>query len=52
VVLSGSDFEADINSACKYMADCYIVKLFAMAEFIETVKYMEKFWMNCVRLPG
>ncbi|MBN2754520.1 MAG: response regulator [Candidatus Goldbacteria bacterium] len=52
IVLSNSDSEADINSAYKYMANCYIVKPFAMAEFIEVVKYMEKFWMNCVRLPG
>jgi len=52
IVLSNSDAESDITKAYKSMANCYIVKPFAMAEFIEVVKYIEKFWLNCVKLPG
>ncbi len=51
VVLSNSDAENDINKSYQYKANCYITKPFAISEFIEIVKYIEKFWLNYVKLP-
>lgn len=51
IVLSNSDAEPDIQKAYKYQANCYITKPFKMSEFVETVKLIEKFWLNRVKLP-
>ncbi|MFP4466144.1 MAG: response regulator [Candidatus Goldiibacteriota bacterium] len=52
IMLTHSDSPADIKKSYKYNANCYITKPFKMKDFIELVKYIEKFWFNYVKLPG
>ena len=52
IVLSNSDAENDIKKSYNYMANCYITKPFKMADFIDVVKDIEKFWLNRAKLPG
>lgn len=51
IVLSNSDADNDINKSYKYQANCYITKPFKMSEFIEVIKFIERFWLNYVKLP-
>jgi chemotaxis family two-component system response regulator Rcp1 len=51
IILSNSDLEVDIAKAYKYQANCYLTKPLKMIDFIEQVKFIEKFWLNYVKLP-
>ena len=51
IILSNSDSDADINKSYKYHANCYLTKPFKMVDFIEVVKFIEKFWLSYVKLP-
>ena len=51
IILSNSDAEKDIEKSYGCHANCYITKPFKMADFIDVVKDIEKFWLNSVKLP-
>ena len=51
VVLSTSDSESDIAKAYSLQAACYVTKPVGLDDFIRTVKNIENFWLNTVKLP-
>ncbi|MDX1611893.1 MAG: response regulator [Candidatus Thermoplasmatota archaeon] len=51
VILTTSEAEQDILRTYDLHANCYITKPVDLDQFIEVVKYIEKFWLTTVRLP-
>lgn len=51
VVLTTSTADDDVIQAYELHANCYIVKPFELAEFMQVVQQIESFWLETVRLP-
>ncbi|WP_298297143.1 response regulator [Hydrotalea sp.] len=51
IMLTTSSSEADINSAYRNYANCFITKPIELADFIVAVLKIEDFWINLVQLP-
>jgi CheY-like chemotaxis protein len=51
VVLSTSGSDNDIAKAYQLQAACYVTKPVGLDDFIKTVKNIENFWLNTVKLP-
>ncbi len=49
--ISSSALQKDINYAYSNHANCYIVKSWNLKDFLNTIKSVERFWMNCVTYP-
>lgn len=52
IMFTTSSSHEDVRSAYRHYANCYIVKPFDSADFINTVIQIENFWFNIVKLPG
>ena len=52
IMFTTSSSQEDVRSAYKHYANCYIVKPFDSADFINTVIQIENFWFNIVKLPN
>lgn len=52
IMFTTSSSQEDVRSAYKNYANCYIVKPFDSADFINTVIQIESFWFNIVKLPN
>lgn len=52
VVLSTSQSEADIRTAYRLQANCYIPKPVDFDRFLEVIRAVEHFWSDVVRLPS
>jgi len=48
VMLTTSSLQKDIEYSYNNYANCYIVKPGNLPEYINTIKSIEKFWLNCV----
>jgi len=48
VMLTSSSLQKDIEYSYNNYANCYIVKPGNLADFINTIKSIETFWINCV----
>ena len=51
VMLTTSSLQNDILYAYNNQANCYIVKPANLKEFINTVRALESFWLDCVTYP-
>jgi CheY-like chemotaxis protein len=51
IMFTTSSADEDVRSAYTNYANCYIVKPFDAADFINTVIQIENFWFNIVKLP-
>lgn len=51
VMLTTSSLQNDILYAYNNQANCYIVKPANFKEFINTIRALETFWLNCVTYP-
>lgn len=51
IVLTTSKADQDILKAYRLHANCYLNKPIEMDEFLRTIKSVEDFWLNIVRLP-
>lgn len=52
VMLSTSDQPEDMAESYKAGANAYVVKPYAMEEFVELIRCIEKFWLNANRTPN
>jgi chemotaxis family two-component system response regulator Rcp1 len=51
VMLTTSSLQNDIFYAYSNQANCYIVKPANFKEFINTIRALETFWLDCVTYP-
>ena len=51
VMLTTSSLQNDILYAYNNQANCYIVKPANLKEFINTIRALETFWLDCVTYP-
>ena len=51
VVLTTSDKKRDVAEAYGRQANCFITKPFAFAEYIDTVRELDSFWLSVATLP-
>jgi chemotaxis family two-component system response regulator Rcp1 len=51
IVLTISDFEADIVKSYELQANCYLCKPVQLSEFETLMKTINRFWMTEVKLP-
>jgi CheY-like chemotaxis protein len=51
VVLTSSDAERDIVESYEYSANAYLTKPVGYQEFQETVRQIQSFWFDIVKLP-
>ena len=51
VMLTTSSLQNDILYAYNNQANCYIVKPANFKEFINTIRALETFWLDCVTYP-
>ena len=51
VMLTTSSLQNDILYAYSNQANCYIVKPANFKEFINTIRSLETFWLDCVTYP-
>ncbi len=51
IVLTTSKSEEDIMNTYSLHANCYMIKPLNLNDFFETVKAIENFWFNFVKLP-
>jgi two-component system response regulator len=51
IVLTVSDFEADIVKSYQLQANCYLCKPVQLSEFETLMKTINRFWMTEVKLP-
>ncbi|MBP6610372.1 MAG: response regulator [Paludibacter sp.] len=51
IVLTTSKSEEDIINTYNSHANCYMIKPLNLNDFFETVKAIENFWLNFVKLP-
>lgn len=51
VIFSSSEAEKDILNSYDLYANCYVVKPFDFNHFSQTIKSIQKFWLNVVKLP-
>jgi DNA-binding response OmpR family regulator len=51
VMLTTSSLQNDILYAYNNQANCYIVKPTNLKEFINTIRALETFWLDCVTYP-
>jgi len=51
IVLTISDFEADIVKSYQLQANCYLCKPVQLSEFETLMKTINRFWMTAVKLP-
>jgi chemotaxis family two-component system response regulator Rcp1 len=51
IVLTISDFEADIIKSYQLQANCYLCKPVQLSEFETLMKTINRFWMTAVKLP-
>jgi CheY-like chemotaxis protein len=52
VILTTSRNEADVRTAYRSHANCYVVKPLDFEQFAEVMVAIEQFWFNRVTLPG
>lgn len=52
VVFSGSSDEWDVRDCYHLHANCYIVKPSRLDDYVSTLKSLDRFWFDLVRLPG
>ncbi|WP_454803956.1 response regulator [Mucilaginibacter phyllosphaerae] len=52
IMLTTSSSEADIHSAYKHHANCYITKPIDISEFMIVISKIEDFWTNIVSMPS
>jgi len=52
VVLTSSEAETDVLQSYDLRANAYLTKPVDPAEFIDTMRTFEEFWLSIVRLPG
>lgn len=48
VMLTSSGLQKDIEYCYNNHANCYIIKPGDLAEYMNTIELIEKFWLNCV----
>jgi chemotaxis family two-component system response regulator Rcp1 len=51
IVLTISDFEADIVKSYQLQANCYLCKPVQLSEFETLMRTINRFWMAAVKLP-
>ena len=51
VVLTSSRDEADVTGAYKHFANCYVTKPVDYEGFTQTVRRIQRFWLDLVTLP-
>ena len=51
IVLTISDFEADIVKSYQLHANCYLCKPVQLSEFETLMKIINRFWLTEVKLP-
>ena len=51
IVLTTSDREQDVKKAYLLHANCYLTKPLEIYAFIEKIRAIEHFWLDCARLP-
>ena len=51
IVLTISDFEADIVKSYQLQANCYLCKPVQLSEFETLMRTINRFWMTAVKLP-
>lgn len=51
VILTTSNAEEDIHETYAHYANSYVVKPANVGRFIETLKNLEDYWFNMIRLP-
>jgi CheY-like chemotaxis protein len=51
IVLTSSSAEQDISKAYGLHANCFITKPVGLDEFIDSVRSIEEFWLQLVKLP-
>lgn len=51
IVLTTSASQDDVLKSYQLHANCYITKPVGLDEFIDTIKYIEAFWLKTVQLP-
>jgi chemotaxis family two-component system response regulator Rcp1 len=51
IVLTISDFEADIVKSYQLQASCYLCKPVQLSEFETLMRTINRFWMTAVKLP-
>jgi len=52
IILTSSRAEADVQKSYDLHANCYIAKSIEWDKFMASVKSIEEFWLNLVRLPA
>jgi len=52
IILTSSRAEADVQTSYDLHANCYIAKSIEWDKFMASVKSIEDFWLNLVRLPA
>jgi len=52
VILTTSEAAKDVQKVYALHANCYIIKPVNLDNFIETIKSIESFWLNTVKLPA
>lgn len=50
VILTSSRDEADVRGAYRHWANCYVTKPVDYDGFVETVRWIERFWLGVVTL--
>jgi chemotaxis family two-component system response regulator Rcp1 len=51
VVLTTSISQADVDTAYRLGANCYLTKPVGLEEYFALVRLMEQFWLRAARLP-
>lgn len=51
VILTTSDADADVLSAYKHKANCYVTKPVKFEQFLQIVQQIEDFFVSVVKLP-
>lgn len=52
IVMTTSDDERDIETCYRMGANTYIQKPISSSDFLDTIKRMTNFWLDCATLPG
>jgi CheY-like chemotaxis protein len=52
IILTSSTAETDVKKSYELHANCYIAKSMEWEKFMASVKSIEEFWLNLVRLPA
>lgn len=52
IILTSSRAEQDVQKAYELHANCYITKSMEWGKFLASIKSIDEFWLNLVKLPA